>query len=91
MDINRARGQRFIIITNELVPSIQSISLPTATIPQIPNIPSLSNDRHTHNDIKMNADSLPTTTPNNNDSNIDAKLFDRNIRYVYLCVYMYSH
>eukprot|EP01084_Bolivina_argentea_P015304 28609_1 len=75
-------GQRFTINdnTNELVPSIPAISLPTATIPQIPNNIEMNPDSHTH-DIEMNPDSLPTTTPNNNDSNIDAKLFDRNIRY----------
>ncbi len=93
MDINSAHGQRFIINdnTNELVPSIPAISLPTATIPQIPNNMEMNLDSHSHNDIEMNPDSLPTTTLNNNDSNIDAKLFDRNTRYVYLCVYMYSH
>eukprot|EP01083_Nonionella_stella_P115666 343169_1 len=75
-------GQRFTINdnTNELVPSIPAISLPTATIPQIPNNIEMNPDSHTH-DIEMNPDSLPTTTPNNNDSNIDVKLFDCNTRY----------
>eukprot|EP01083_Nonionella_stella_P065523 171771_1 len=88
INTRRAHETRFIINdnTNELGPPTSSVSLPSSTIPQIPNIPPLPDGSHTHNDNKTNADSLQTTTPNNNDGNhdnskyVDAKLFNRNIR-----------